>query len=123
MAVVETDYEPVMSKRAGGVIIHQPGPNDCMKHKVCNCTSPPSCIVTGVKKVVADIRVEEAERRGQRSNGHCGGRKRQSAIDKAAIIVDIAHAVWREAYRDGVLMMEIMVAFLSVARGRLIHII
>jgi hypothetical protein len=79
--------------------------------------------VTAVKKVVADIRVEEAERRGQRSDSHCGGRKRQSGIDKVAIIDDIAHDVWREAYRDGVLMMEIMVAFLSVASGRLIHII
>lgn len=110
-----------MSKHAGRVVIYKPENNDCTKLKVCCSISLPSCIVIDVEKVDAELLVEEDERRGQLSDGHYGSRKRQSAIDKAAIMVNIAHAAWRRGYRDGVLMIENKVAFPSVARGRLTH--
>jgi len=39
----------------------------------------------------------------------------------AAIMVDRAHAAWKEDNITGVLLMDIKAAFPSVARGRLIH--
>jgi len=64
---------------------------------------------------------EEAERRGLRSDGQYGSRKRRSAIDVAAVMVDRADAAWREGSLAGALLMDIKAAFLSVGRGRLIH--
>jgi hypothetical protein len=64
-----------------------------------------------IEKVVAELLAEEAERRGLRIDGLCGSRKRRSAIDAAAIMVDRAHAAWRESSIAGVLLMDIKAAF------------
>jgi len=64
---------------------------------------------------------DEAERRALLSDGQFGSRKKRSAIDAAAIMVDRAHATWKEDNITGVLLMDINAAFPSVARGRLIH--
>jgi len=74
-----------------------------------------------VKKVVAELMAEEAERRGLLSDSQFGSRKRRSAVDAAAIMVDRAHAAWREGHIAGILLMDIKAAFPSVGRGRLIH--
>jgi hypothetical protein len=74
-----------------------------------------------IEKVVAELLAEEAERRGLLSDGQFGSRKRRSAIDTTAIMVDRAHAVWREGSVTGVLLMVIKAAFPSVGRGRLVH--
>jgi hypothetical protein len=74
-----------------------------------------------VKKVVAGLMAEEAERSGLLSDGQIGSRKRWSAVDAAAIMVDRAHAAWREGHIAGILLMDIKAAFPSVGRGRLIH--
>jgi hypothetical protein len=74
-----------------------------------------------MEKVVAELLAEEAERRGLLSDGQIGSRKRRSAIDAAAIMVDRAHAAWREGSVAGVLLMDIKAAFPSVGRGRLVH--
>ena len=74
-----------------------------------------------VEKVVTALLAEEAERRRLLSNGHYGSRKRRSAIEAAAIIVDRVHAAWREGHIAGVPLMDIKAAFPSVRRGRLIH--
>jgi hypothetical protein len=74
-----------------------------------------------IEKVVAELLAEEAERRGLLSDGQFGSRKRQLAIDAAAIMVDRAHAAWREGSVAGVLLMDIKAAFPSVGRGRVGH--
>jgi hypothetical protein len=74
-----------------------------------------------VEKVIAELLSKEAERRGLLSDGQFGSRKRRSAIDAAAVIVDRAHAAWGEGNITGVLRMDIKAAFPSVVRGRLIH--
>jgi hypothetical protein len=43
------------------------------------------------------------------------------AIDAAAIRVDSGYAAWKEDNITGVLRMDVMAAFPSVARWRLIH--
>jgi len=45
-----------------------------------------------VKIVVAELLAGEADRRGLLSHSQYGSRKRRSAIDAVAIMVDIAHA-------------------------------
>jgi len=82
--------------------------------------SVPSCLGKVVEKVVAELLAEQAERRGLLSNGQYGSRKRQSAIDKVAIMVDRAHAAWRQGHIAGVLLMATKAAFPSVGRGRLL---
>jgi len=74
-----------------------------------------------VEKVVAELLSDEAERRALLSDSQFGSRKKRLAIDTAAIMVDRAHAVWKDDNIMGVLLMDIKAAFPSVARGRLIH--
>jgi hypothetical protein len=74
-----------------------------------------------VEKVVAGLVSDEAERRAVSGDGQFGRRKKRSAIDAAAIMVDRAHATWKQDNITGVLLWDIKVAFSSLARGRLIH--
>ena len=75
-----------------------------------------------VEKVVVELLAEEAQRRGLLNNSHYGSRKRLSAINAAAVMVVRAHAAWREGHIAPVLLMDIMAAFLSMGRGRLMTI-
>jgi hypothetical protein len=75
-----------------------------------------------VEKVVAELLSDEAERRGLLSDGQFGSRRGRSAIDVAAIMVDRAHAAWRDGHIAGVLLMDIKAAFPSVAKGRLVNL-
>ena len=74
-----------------------------------------------VEKVVSELLAEEAERRELLGDGQYESRKRRSAIKAVAIMVDRAHAAWREGHIAGVLLMDIKAAFPSVGMGRLIH--
>jgi len=74
-----------------------------------------------LEKVLAELPSDKAERRVLLNNGQFGCRKKRSAIDSAAIMVDGAHAAWKEDNITDVLQMDIKAAFSSVARGRLIH--
>jgi hypothetical protein len=70
-----------------------------------------------VEKVVTEQVSDEAKRRGQLSEGQFGSRRCRSAIDSAAIMVERAHAAWRDSHIAGVLLMDIKEAFPSVAKG------
>ena len=120
-AVVRTCRHPAMWKRASGVVIRKPGKDDYTKLKVYRSISLLSCLGKVVEKVVAELLAEEAERRGLLRDGQYGSRKRWSAIDSAAVMVDRAHPAWREGSIADVLLMDIKAAFPSVGRGRLIH--
>ena len=74
-----------------------------------------------VEKVVAELLSDEAERTALLSDGQFGSRKKRSANDAAAIMVDRAHAAWKQDNITGVLRMDIKAAFPCVARGWLIH--
>jgi len=76
-----------------------------------------------VQKVVAELLSDETERRGLLSDGQCGSRRGRSAIDAVAIMVDRAHAAWRDCQIAGVLLMDIKAAFPSVAKERLVNLI
>jgi hypothetical protein len=64
---------------------------------------------------------EDSERTEQLSDSQFGSRKRWSAIDASAIMVDRAHAAWTEGNVTMVLAMDIEAAFPRVARGRLVR--
>lgn len=42
------------------------------------------------------------------------------AVDVAVVMVDSSHPAWREGHITGIFLMDIMAAFLSIGRGRLI---
>jgi hypothetical protein len=103
------------------VVIHKAGLDYYTKLKAYRSMSLLSGMGKVVEKVVAELLAEEAERGGLLSYGQYGRRKRRSAIDAAAIMVDKAHPAWREGYIAGVLLMDIKAAFPSIGRGRLIY--
>jgi hypothetical protein len=98
-----------------------PRKDDYTKLKAYRSISLLSCMGKVVEKVVAELLAEEAERRGLLRDSQYGSRKRRSAIHTVGIMVDRAHAAWREGSIAGVLLMDIKAAFPSVARGRMIH--
>jgi hypothetical protein len=120
-AAVQTGRHPAVWKRTSGVVIRNPGKEDYTKLKSYRTISLLSCMGKVIEKVVAELLSDKAERRALLSDGQFGSRKKRSAIDAAAIMVDRAHAAWKEDNITGVLLMDIKAAFPSVARGRLIH--
>jgi len=120
-AAVRTDRHPTVWNRASGVVIQKPGTEDYMKLKSYRTISLLSCMGKVVEKVVADLLSDAAERRALLSNGQYRSRKKRLAIHAAAIMVDRAHAAWKDDNITGLLLMDINAAFPSVARGRLIH--
>jgi hypothetical protein len=73
------------------------------------------------EKVVAELLSDDAERRRLLSNGPFGSRSGRAARDPAAIMVDRAHAAWRDSHVAGVLLVDIKEAFPSVPKGRLVN--
>ena len=102
-------------------MIGKPGKEDYTKRKSYRTISLFSCMGKVNQKVVAKLLSNEAERRALSSDGQYGSRKKSSAIDAAAIMVDRAHSAWKEDIITGVLLMDIKAAFPSIARGGLIH--
>jgi len=120
-ADVRTGQHPAVWKQASGVVIRQPGKEDYTNLKAYRSTSLLSCLGKVVEKVVVERLAEEAGRRGLLSDGENGSRNRRSAIDAAAVMVDRAHAAWRQGSIAGVLLRDIKAASPRVGRGRLIH--
>jgi hypothetical protein len=76
----------------------KPGKDDCPNLKVPRSVLVLSCVGKVVEIVVEERRAEVAERRGLLSDGQYGSRNRRLAIDAAAIMVNNAHAAWREGH-------------------------
>jgi len=74
------------------------------------------------EKVVAELLSDEANTRGLLSDEQFGSRRWRSSIDAAAIMVDRAHAAWKDGHIVGMLLMDIKAAFPSVAKGRLVNL-
>jgi len=113
---------PAVWKRASAVVIRNPGKDDCTLLKAYLSISLSSCIRKVVEKVLAELRSEEAERRGLLSDGQFGSRTGRSAINAAAIINDRAHASRKNSHIPGELLMDIKAAFPSVAKGRIVNL-
>jgi hypothetical protein len=103
------------------VVIRNPRKNDYTKLKSYLTISLLSYMGNVVKELVAELLSDKAERRALLSDGQFGSRKKRSAIDATAIMVDRAHVAWKEDNITGVLLMDLKAIFPSVARGRLIH--
>jgi len=103
-------------------VIRKPGKDDYTQLKAYRSILLLSCMRKAVEKVVAQLLSEEAEIRGLLSDGQSGSRKGRSAIDAAAIMVDRAHAAWKNGHITGVLLMDIKAAFPSLTKGRLVNL-
>jgi len=65
-----------------------------------------SCMGKVVEKVVTELLADEAGRRELLTDSQVGSRNRWSAIDAAFIMVDRAHAAWKNGFITGVLLMD-----------------
>jgi hypothetical protein len=120
-AVIRRGRHPAVWKRVSGVVMRKPGNDKYPKLKADRSSLLLSYMGKVVEKVGAELLAEKAERRGLLSDGQYGSRKRRSAINAAAIMVDRAYTAWRGGHIAGVLLMDIKAAFPSVGRGRLFH--
>jgi hypothetical protein len=73
---------------------------------------------TVVGKVVANLLSEAVERQALLNDGQSCSRKRRSAIDLAAIMIDRAHKAWLYRTVVGTHLIDITAAFPSVATRR-----
>jgi len=121
-AAVRTGRHPSVWKRASSAVFGKPGKDHYTQLKVYRSILQLSCMGKVVEKVVAELRSDWAEGRGQLSDGQFRSRRWRSAIDAAAIMVDRAHAAWRDGHISGVLLMDIKAAFPSVAKERLFNL-
>jgi hypothetical protein len=103
------------------VVIQQPEKEDYTNLKLYRMIPLRSCMRKVFEKFVAELLSDKAERRALLSDGQFASREKRLPIDAAAIMVDRAHASWKEDNIMGVLLMDIKVEFPSIARGRLIH--
>ena len=117
---IRTGQHPAAWKRASGVVIRLPGKDDDSKLKAYHTILLIRCMGKVIEKVVAKLLSEDAKRRELLNDGLFGSRKRQLAIDAVAIMFDSAHQAWLQGNIVGVLLMDIKVAFPSVAKGRLV---
>jgi hypothetical protein len=120
-AVIRTGRHPVVLKQIRVVIICQPGKDVYMKLPVNHSKSLLSCIGKVVKRVVAKLLAQEAERRRILGDGQNGSSNGFLSIDVVAIMVDRAHTVCREGRMPGIRMMNIKATFSNLGRWRLIH--
>jgi hypothetical protein len=82
---------PAAWKRASGVVICKPGKYNYTKLQAYRTISLLSCMGKVVEKVVAELFSEDAERKGLLNDGQFGSRKRRSATDATAIMINRAH--------------------------------
>jgi len=75
-----------------------------------------------VENVVPELLPEDADSSRLLSDGQFEIRKRWSAIDAAAIMVDRAYSCWNNALITGVLLMDSKAAFPSVAKVGLVNL-
>jgi len=115
-AVVRTSRLPAVWKRPSGVVNRKPGKHNYTKLNAYRSISVLSCMGKVFKKVFAELMAEDAERRELVSDTQFGSRKRRSAVDAAAIMVDSTNAARREGHIAAVLLMDIQAAFPNLRR-------
>jgi hypothetical protein len=103
-------------------MIRKPGKDDYTQLKAYPSIALLCCMGEVAKTVVAERLLDEAERRGLLREGPFGGRREQSAINAASIMVDRAHATWKIGHRTAMLLMDIKAAFPTVANGWLVNL-
>jgi hypothetical protein len=121
-AVIATGRDPSVWNWTSGVVIRKPGKDDYPQLKAYCSIALLSCLGKVVEKLVAELLSDEPERSGLLSDGQFGSRSGRSAIDAPAIMVDRAHAAWRDAHIAGVLLIDIKAACPSVAKGSLVNL-
>ena len=75
-----------------------------------------------VETVAAELLSEEAEWRGQLSEGQFESRTGWSSNDAAAIMVDRAHAAWTNAHITGVLLCKYAYASVRLHKDMVAHV-
>jgi len=103
------------------VVIRIPGKAGYTPLTAYRSISLVSCIEYVIETAVAELLSEDAERRGLQSIEQFGSRNGRSAMNAEAIMVDRAHAAWKNSNITGALLMDIKADFPSVGKRRLVN--
>ena len=88
--------------------------------KACGCISLLNCLGKMVEEVAASLISSHCERVGGFHPGQYGCRTKRSATDAVGVAIAQVQEAWKRGLVVGALLMDVAVAFPSVARGCLL---
>lgn len=119
MQALRLQYHPKNWRYARGVLIEKPNKRDRSLVKSYRVISLLNCLGKVIEKLVADQLSQFCENFGKLYKGQIGARKRRSAIDAAAILIQQVDSSWEKKKIAGVLLMDVKGAFDHVSRAEM----
>jgi Reverse transcriptase (RNA-dependent DNA polymerase) len=100
---------PIAWKTAKGVLIQKPGklPREYSKVNGYQVISLSSCLGKVVEKVVAELITDHCESRQTLHKGQMGSRKRCSAVDAVACLIQKVQKAWGQKMLSGTILMDV----------------
>jgi len=115
-ACIELGHHPESWKTAKGVVIPKPGKPDYSQVRAHRAISLLDSISKLVERTAAHLIADHLERRSKLHDGQYGCRKRRSAVDVVAVLMNRTQQAWQEKRVTGVLLMDVKSAFNNVNR-------
>ena len=116
---IQLQYHSQLWRHAKGVLMEKLNKRDRTLVKSYRVISLLNCLSKVVEKLVAIQLSEFCEAKGKLHKGQMGGRKQQSAMDAAALMIHKVHKMWENQHVAGALLMDVKGAFDHVSRARL----
>lgn len=118
---ISLGVHPARWKLARGAIIPKPEKDDYSAAKAYRCISLLNCLGKMVEKVAADLISRHCESTGGFHPGQYGCRMKRSAIDTVGVAIAQVQEAWSRGAIAGAVLMDMAVAFPSVARRCLLR--
>jgi len=115
-ACIELGHHPEGWKTAKGVVIPKPGKPDYTKVRAHRVISLLDSIGKLVERTAAHLIADHLERQGKLHDGQYGCRKRRSAVDAVAVLMNRTQQAWQGKRVAGALMMDVKSAFNNVSK-------
>lgn len=120
MQALRLQYHPKNWRNTKRVLIEKPNKRDRTLVKSYRIISLLNCLGKVVEKLVTNQLSQFCEDFGKLHKDQMGARKRQSAIDVAAILVQQVDNSWENKKIAGALLMDVKGAFDHVSRAELV---
>jgi len=115
-ACIELGHHPESWKTAKGVVIPKPGKPDYTQVRAHRVISLLDSISKLVERTAAHLIADHLERRNKLHDGQYGCRKRRSAVDAVAVLMNRTQQAWQGKKVAGALLMDVEAAFNNVSR-------
>src|SRR5699024_4561619 len=112
---------PPVWKVAKGILLRKPNKPDYTAVKAYRVISLLNCLGKVVENIAADANCQHCETMGVLHPGQMGSRKKRSAIDAVACLIQNTHEAWKLQQLVGVLFLDVKGAFDHVNPGRLVR--